>query len=538
MRIFGTLAKICLLIFVSWTCVQAQGVVTPQFSLIGPLETFTLNPGTALNRGAIMHVSGVDVVLPANLQIQFPTKFLTPAQAFRDNPSGVTTESGLALNDVNPPRGSYEVIITGNIVNGRYIAGLVSIAQLSLGTGAGYIKAINFADGTLTIGADPTVTPNPATDVRVHLNDPDGRFGNPTKTLNFDERFAVDDGNPSVLSATGFPMCVPRTAVDPACPLGNRGGGAVPMRLFVMDANSITPSPADSPLILGCPSCDKNKFAPLMTGDFVLFSGVLKADPANPRNSIITAYALQANVGIYTKPGTSPAYVAIEGSLVGAWGPRTDRCGRVPPPLALDPTCAVPGLGAATNHVIPIEGQDRFKIEGWTTDPTATIEIYAVDVSATGVKKLRFLFLQRASAVPFGRFRLIRGDHAGILVDATGLKGATKELMVRIRSGSGANLNGSPVPEPGDVDYTKVARGVIPGQYVAPVSEFIFPENKVMGDVLVPNNFQCLAFLVNGQGPPDDEPAGTPNLGQLSPWPGAVGTNVLDCGPPPKPPIP
>jgi hypothetical protein len=59
----------------------------------------------------------------------------------------------------------------------------------------------------------------------------------------------------------------------------------------------------------------------------------------------------------------------------------------------------------------------------------------------------------------------------------------------------------------------------VPGQYLAPTGEFIFPEGTQPGDPLVPNNFECLDFLVRGWTP------ATPNtqtVGQVRPWPGGL----------------
>jgi hypothetical protein len=39
------------------------------------------------------------------------------------------------------------------------------------------------------------------------------------------------------------------------------------------------------------------------------------------------------------------------------------------------------------------------------------------------------------------------------------------------------------------------------GQYLAPVTDFLLPENVVPGDLPVPNNLWDLGFLANGEGP-------------------------------------
>ena len=56
----------------------------------------------------------------------------------------------------------------------------------------------------------------------------------------------------------------------------------------------------------------------------------------------------------------------------------------------------------------------------------------------------------------------------------------------------------------------QAANDLVPGQYVAPTFEFIFPENVKPGDGLVPNDMWHLPFLVNGEGP---------DVGPLTPAP-------------------
>jgi hypothetical protein len=488
------------------------GAQVSQFAIVGHIESFKLRPGTDPLRGATMRVAGTEIVLPANMRVQMPTKFLTPVQIFNQNPKapGGITDSGLAIDDsaAMKPLAAYEASVAGNIVNGAHIAGLVSIAQLSLGVGAGVIKSIR-ADGTLVVGAPGALSP---ADARVKLNDPEGRFGAATTDASVDFRFAVDADNPSVHSATGFPMCIPRSAADAQCPASNRPAAAG--TLFVMDTVALPPSPADGPPIVACPGCDRSKQAPFKVGDTVNYSGVLARDAAG---LYVSAHTLAANVGIYTGPGKSPAYTMIEVSLVGTRGPRTPRPG-----------------AAATGPFLPQETQDRFKIEGWSTDPSRAIDLYAVDMDpVTGAQTLRAIGATRPEGVPFGRFRHIVGKRAGILFGAltaanpTGVRGATRELMVRVNDNT--DLTGLPVPDASTT--TPVANGLVAGQYVAPVGEYIFPENTVMGDPLVPNNFECLAFLQLGSGPLEDDGTG-PVVGRLNPWPGGPGApTALDCGP-------
>lgn len=467
-----------------------------QFLVTGPLQSLRIDPGAAPLRGGRLRVNGIEIVIPRNSLIRFPTMFLPLSKVFSMNPHG-PTESGLALEDLVKPVAAFEVSVTGNIVDGTYIAGLVDVAQNALFNGSGTIKAIA-SNGTLTIGASGTPT-GPA-DTRVRLVDPEGRFGPATTFAGADRRFSVDDENASVIAITGFPMCIPRSAVDALCPASNRPTtGPGPLSLFVMGATGLPPSPADGTPIPACPACDASRQAPLRVGDQVSFVGVLAKDGSG---TYVQAFALLAEVGIYTEPGAKPAYVMIEGSLVGAMGPRIPR----------------PGV---TGSFLPQETQDRFRIEGMTTDPSRAVAIYAIDLNPlSGAPSLRRLAITSPQDVPFGRFRHIVGKRAGVLFQGASVKGVTRELMVRLVDG----------PDPVTVPNSPLtANGLVAGQYVAPVGEIIFPENKQGGDPLVPANFECIAFLQLGSGPFE---SGSPPVGRLSPWPGgATAPSSVTCGP-------
>ncbi len=200
-----------------------------------------------------------------------------------------------------------------------------------------------------------------------------------------------------------------------------------------------------------------------MPGDFIFFAGTLVENAAG---QYISAHIVEANVGIYTAPGIDPAYVSIGGSLIGTQGPLVPR----------DP--ADPGT------ILPQETQDRLKIEGVTTNPSRSVELYAIDVDpATGDARLRLFNTVPAQPAPLGRIRLILGSRANALFDADGNeRGAPRELMARVAGA--ADLDGQPLPE-----APLVAHGLVAGQYVAPFGEFIFPENKLIGDPILPDSW-------------------------------------------------
>lgn len=484
-----------------------------QFVLVGPIESFALDPGDALT-GATMVVEGTTVTIPRNLIVQMPATFLTPKDIFDLNPKAPGTESGLAIADATPLPGDYQATIVGNIVDSRHIAGLVWIAQDQLAEGAGYIRDIA-GNGEITVVADPTPAASPTQPVtRLRINDPNSVYAPADPNPMVDTRFMVDEENPTIHSMTGYPMCVPRSDNDPECPLGNRplGVDGAPLARFVMGKDPLSVAPAGSPELPACPppigpqdGCNPEKQAPLRRGDYIVFAGTLAEDGAG---RYISAHTVEANVGIYTQPGVGPAYLVIEVSLMGTMGPRVPR----------DP--ASPG-----GPFLDQETQDRLRVEGATTDPTPAIDVYAIDVDSSGNETVRFLTVAPRKEPPYGRFNIVLGKAANALFDGNGtLRGAPREILVRLRRQ--ARLpDGSPVPT-----GPTFANGLVAGQYRAPVGEFIFPENKTVGDPILPNNFECLSFLVTGTGNLTNNGHNGPPVGQLDPWPGATAPQPVPAG--------
>ena len=526
-------------------------------------------PGT-LFIGSKMVVNGVTVTIPRNTVVVMPATYLTPWQIF-NKAQGITrgnNESGLALQDKTPPLAAFEAAIDGNIVcttpaTCTYIAGQVHISQQGLNMGAGYVRQISItatltdpANGFICVGASTiallSAAPCVAPDARVRLNDPkitdttdpavtDGRYGAPSINAALststdpnsrfpDPRFTVDQGNPTVHALTGYPMCVRRSNPDdPRCPVGNRPAG---LTTFVMG-----PSPLPSPLppgIAPIPNCLKvpagpcrqNEQAPIVVGDFVNYQGTLAKDATG---LYVSAHTVVANVGIYTESGTNPVYVTQEKALIGTMGPRAP----VPQTTPVTPAC-----------LDTMECQDRLKVEGFTTDPTLSsptsrppnttarqINIYALDVDLTvdptgsTPTMRRIATAANFKAVPLGRFRYIAGKGAAVNVDSTGVqRGVTRELMIRVDAPVAVPPRNAIVLR---VDPPKVANGLVPGQFVAPIGEYIFPEPLGLGDAQPKLNFQCLAFLAAGwslgiEDPADPTATLTITPKQLAPWPDLV----------------
>jgi hypothetical protein len=135
------------------------------------------------------------------------------------------------------------------------------------------------------------------------------------------------------------------------------------------------------------------------------------------------------------------------------------------------------------------------KFIGFTTDPTATVEISAVDVDpCTGVEELRVLKTGQGRDAGGGvrnRFRY--------LTDRLPIGDYTREYHITLSSGK-----------------QKTSNGILAGQYRQPVTEWVFPELLAIGAAPVSLDFSHLRHLANGFGPDDNGFI----FHQLSPWPG------------------
>ena len=507
------------------TPILTAPTVPPQFDITGFIQEATLDSNSSICQasdvrlqGGTVKVNGITVIIPCNTILQMPAATLTWQELFSLAPrdmglpldtNGVPTQTGMAQKDSvnipfasthNGPLPSYEIHAVGNVVNGKYIAGLVFISQHSLSIGSGVITAIDYSTGELLIDSKGSVA-------RVRINDPLGRYGlshgapgsnAEVIEANYDVRFSIDEESPTIHAATGYPMCVPR--YDPAnnddtlCPQANRPRSPnclnlpAPYPAFTLPARGqlctsfMMPVPSDAPN-----QPDARLQMPLALGDNIDFLGTLKYD-AN--GSYISAHTIAANLGVYTSPGSAPAYVGLEVLLQGT----------SPQPL--------PNL--------PQEGTSRIKVEGFSTDPFNLVDIYAVDVDPrSGVETERLLGTANPSGPPvIGRFRFLPNSGAFLP--------ATREARVVSRTMCGnptSPCSLADVYEPNVI----AANGIIAGQYHAPNFEFIFAEALIQGDAVVPANLQDLAFLYCGSGPLGTPTGGDngPIVGQLDPAPWA-----------------
>jgi hypothetical protein len=460
-RTMRRLATVALALAALWPAADARAQLplpaASIFEMTGFIQNATLdNPNDAFSGGTLTMNNHV-IVIPRNTIFQMPATNLTWAELFKQAPAPWgPTQTGLALRDTPAPVYTFEVTVQGNRVEpqGTYIAGLVFISNNSLQMHQGFISNIDYANGELIVGG-----------ARVRLNDPIGRFG---RVMTHDKRFTIDEENPTVKSETAYPMCIPRTRVDqgvddPLCPQGNRPAGKT---IFTMGAVPAAQA--------GKVALDPWRAAPFEVGDYVTVRGPIVKDAAG---QYISAYAVDANVGIFTAPGTQPVYVSVDVILMGT-GPINDA-------------------------TIAQEGAKRTIAEGFTTDFTAPIQISALDVNACTGEGVDRLWNVEAidpgapNGAVAGRWRFRPGAP---LFDLKGFPflPPTREVHVVSLSGTVTTMN-----------------GLSAGEYTAPVMEFILPENRGIGSPIVPGNFETMAFLTQGSGP-----RGGAFTGQLNPWPG------------------
>jgi hypothetical protein len=480
---------------------QTPIAASTQFDITGFIQQATLDSAcpTSPHCGGIIKVNGHIITVPRETIVILPANALTWQEIFTQAPApyGLSTtppSSGLALADVPAPLTTYEAHVVGNRVIGttdQYIAGLISIWQQSVNTGAGFINYINYSTGELRVGGTPGSS---TSGTRVQLNDPVGRYG---RVVTPDRRFTVDTDNPTVRSTTGFPMCIPRvdpgsSTPDALCPQSNRPAAVAPATGFAATIQMNDPG-----ALPGVPP-DATKQAPFEVGDYIFFAGTLVHDGSNPTAgpwptngtaaTYISAHTITNNVAIYTAAGTNPSYVAIDVSLIGTGGVDT---------------------GA-------VEATVRTRFEGFTTDPSRIIHLYGIDLDPSngtttdrdwgeiGVEpgppgrgiKGRWRYNPPCTATTTPTDQACTPPPAGTLLPPT------REVR--------AVIEGEWVPG----QTTSFANGIIAGQYHAPIATYIFPEN-VPGNPIVANNFNSINFLAFGG---YTSSAGT-LVGVLNPWP-------------------
>ena len=241
------------------------------------------------------------------------------------------------------------------------------------------------------------------------------------------------------------------------------------------------PDPANSDADPTLP--DARIMAPIVVGDYITFTGQSVTTEAG--TPLFEVNSIDVNCGFYTAPGTKPAYITVENVNYGIRFP-----------------------------VLPDPPETR--AVAFTTDPTTTVQWYAMDVDpCTGaIKERNLLLLIPQAGAPIGRcvFRFGTQD----------VSPAPRNVGFRMSNG-----------------VVNTTNGLIAGQFVQPIFNFIFPEISTFGAQLPPLAFDHMPFLASGSGPYTpgnvltppltDDPV--PIVGQLNPWPGDVAPAAPSCAP-------
>jgi hypothetical protein len=522
--------------------------VPPGFGQAGYIEGATLNPGG----DGTLTMNGVTMIVPANSVVQFPANTVTWPDLFNPAvyapvndvaPAITAGRTGLALLD-NPqqfrtlsPYLPYNAITLGNIDvagakghgKGAYIVGLILPIGQDLGNGGqGFITFIDYAKGRFEVGGTLGVQ---NTGTIIEINDPTGRYG---KAHSPDPRWSVDNENPTIASGNGYPMCIPRVAppaIDQECPLYNRPlnppvGAAghdpllppgVPLLAYLMPAKP-------KPNAVGDTTLDPWKMAPLMLGDYIAYFGTLyKIAPTTIVTNFKTQTYISANtvgvdkLGIYTASGTTatagPAYVQLARMVIGTGGNIKG--------VNISPNA---GLGIVGGNIPLPEPRNNIVVVGFVTDSTQLVDIIAVDIDpGSGAESCRILGTVLPEPGVFnggigrgnkGRFRFEIGKG--------NFQPVTRVYAAYSRHGQAQlpDQTGTIVPPASpQICADKNApspmltggNGLLSGQYHAPMFTFQFPDAPP-GFPSIPNNFNDIPFLVNGEG-------GNPSAGPLNPQP-------------------
>ncbi|KAJ7652402.1 hypothetical protein DFH06DRAFT_1418842 [Mycena polygramma] len=411
-----------------------------QFSEVGTIDAMTLGSTTDPLSGGSITINGIPYTIPKNTLVTLPSITVAWSELF---PGG---QPNLPLFQTSGV--SWEATVFGNTVAGQRIVGLLYIAQESFQLLQGFISSIDMAAGTFVVDGRKCL-----------LNDPLGTYG---KAYTANPLWSVDSDNPSIRASTGFPVCVPRSSTDPDCPLTNRPVDPVTKKYLTTFtcgiAGKLTANQADPTIMV-----------PLAVGDYITYSGVKVA------GGTLAIYSLEANLGIFTAPGTKPAYITVESA-----------------------NYAIRDLSNANLAI----GETR--AVAITTDPTVTVQWYAVDVNpCTGAETERKLLLAQGSSVaPIGKIDYRMGK--------TDAGAATREVRFRYSSGTSAG-----------------PKGLVAGEFTQPIFAYIFPEMTILGAAQVPLEFNLMPFLAQGSGlfqfgnTLTTQLTNPPIVGQLSPWPGS-----------------
>ncbi|KAK3372722.1 hypothetical protein B0H63DRAFT_497084 [Podospora didyma] len=211
--------------------------------------------------------------------------------------------------------------------------------------------------------------------------------------------------------------------------------------------------------------------SPFVVGDFIEYRGYRTS-----ANQMVVFEIVSWNVQITTVG--APTYIRVEATLIGVYSNDPD------------------GEVAETRYI------------GYTSDPSATVSISAIDIDpCTGEESDRPIGVGQLRPEAGGRNKWLAR------IDGTLPLDYTREYRAVASTGTVLTRN-----------------GILAGQYVAPILEWIQPELLVPGNEPLIHQFSRMTHLTKGVGPDEDG-----NFwGPLEPFPqsGVTIFNVSTCPPP------
>ncbi|KAH8832287.1 hypothetical protein DL96DRAFT_1581570 [Flagelloscypha sp. PMI_526] len=412
------------------------------FQNTGDINGMSLDGSGDPLAGGTITIDGLAYTIPKNTLVTLPSIAVAWPELF--------TADGQP-NLPQYPTISWQAQVYGNTINGENVVGLIYIAQNFGEVLQGFVSSIDVATGHFRVAGSFGGSGG----VECVLNDPTGMFGKPYTDHPL---WTVDPENPSIRSSTGYPMCIPTSSDDPDCPSSQRPNGETKVDF------------AQAPVPAGQP--DPLKMVPIVVGDYVTISAT------NVGNDLYAVYSLVANVGLYTAPGTQPAYITVEEAQYAVYA-------------------ELPNMEDAEVRAV-----------AFTTDPEAIVQWFVIDVDpCTGEESERNVLLLLADpTAPVGRIVARVGK--------SNFNPATREMGFRIYPGA---ISNGP-------------KGLIAGQFIQPImfDSFIMPELTIFGDNIPEQPFQHMDYLSQGSGPYTpgnplaDPPSETHIVGKLDPWPGSL----------------
>ncbi|MFZ2447751.1 MAG: hypothetical protein WAW37_15450 [Syntrophobacteraceae bacterium] len=319
----------------------APAAAAPQASTIsGEIQRIQLNPPAFAGdvwMGGSMVVGGQSVTIPRNLLLDLPANRLTLFQIFQQAPAACVTagESGLAKADTcisvtGRPTGF--ATISANVMDSNNVIAGDVLIEKGKEIVAGKVTYISYAGGWFRVNGRAN---NANTGTMVRLNDPSGRHtvqkgrgclpvsGRPNN-CSPDPRFTLDPDNYTAAYVTGYPVCIPSTAIRNFTDVLDFNGNTnttevIPAAAAADGTGDLLCPDTNRTVNLGRPVADSRRFAPLRIGDNVTAEGNFELIAGT---QFLSAHTLAVADALTTRTDdpNQPDYMFIEEAIMDVPG--------------------------------------------------------------------------------------------------------------------------------------------------------------------------------------------------------------------------